>query len=190
MNHFKITELKPWQLKILSASLERKDTLVIQPTGSGKSLCYQLFPFASGKMTVVLTPTISLMKDQCCKLEEMGVPATFTGSSQTDVRINERIKNKDFKIIYSTPENFFNQGGKPSKVFEDLIDQGQIGLIAIDEAHLINAWKHFRYIILIIIYHIQLETLAEENMGNLVIFFTNPPKFHPLIACSLSKKKL
>ena len=97
-------------------------------------------------MTVVLTPTISLMKDQCSKLEEVGVPATYTGSSQTDVCVNDKIRNKDFKIIYTTPENFFNHAGKPSKVFEDLIEQGQIGLIAIDEVHLINTWKCFRYV--------------------------------------------
>ena len=97
-------------------------------------------------MSIVLTPTISLMKDQCCKLEEMGVPATFTGSSQVDECNNNKIRNKDFKIIYTTPENFFNHEGKPLKVFEDLIEQGQIGVIAIDEAHLINTWKHFRYV--------------------------------------------
>ena len=82
VQYFGISVVKEWQLKIVSASLEGRDTVVIQPTGSGKSLCFQLFPFISGKMTVVLTPTISLMKDQCCKLGERGIPATHTGSSQ------------------------------------------------------------------------------------------------------------
>ena len=100
--------MKEWQLKILSASLAGRDTLVVQPTGSGKSFCFQLLPFISSKMSIVLSPTISLMKDQCCKLEEMGVPATFTGSSQVDQCNNKKIRNKDFKIIYTTPENFFN----------------------------------------------------------------------------------
>ena len=89
---------------------------MIQPTGSGKSLCFQLFPLISGKMTVVLTPTISLMKDQCCKLGERGIPATHTGSSQNDVSIDDKIRNKNFKLIFATPENFFTHEGNPSKV--------------------------------------------------------------------------
>ena len=79
---------------------------MIKPTRSGKSLCFQLFPFISGKMTVVLTLTISLMKDQCCKLGERGIPATHTGSSQNDVSIDDKIRNKNFKLIFATPENF------------------------------------------------------------------------------------
>ena len=67
-------------------------------------------------MTVVLTPTISLMKDQCCKLGERGIPATHTGSSQNDVFIDDKIRNKDFKLIFGTPENFFTREGNPSKV--------------------------------------------------------------------------
>ena len=89
---------------------------MIQPTGSGKSLCFQLFPFISGKMTVVLTPTISLMKYQCCKLGERGIPATHTGSSQNDMFIDDKIRNKNFKLIFATPENFFTHEGNPLKV--------------------------------------------------------------------------
>ena len=89
---------------------------MIQPTGSGKSLCFQLFPFISGKMTVVLTPTISLMKDQCCKLGERGIPTTHTGSSQNDASIDDKIRNKNFKLIFATPENIFSHEGNPSKV--------------------------------------------------------------------------
>ena len=84
LKYFGIDAIKRWQLKIISACLEGRDTLVVQPTGSGKSLCFQLLPFISGKMTIVLTPTISLMKDQCCTLEERGIPAIYTGSSQSD----------------------------------------------------------------------------------------------------------
>ena len=89
---------------------------MIKPTRSGKSLCFQLFPFISGKMTVVLTLTISLMKDQCCKLGERGIPATHTGSSQNDASIDDKIRNKNFKLIFATPENFFSNEGNPSKV--------------------------------------------------------------------------
>ena len=57
-------------------------------------------------MSVVLTPTISLMKDQCCKLGERGIPATHTGSSHNDMSIDDKMKNKNFKLIFATPENF------------------------------------------------------------------------------------
>ena len=146
LKYFGIDAIKRWQLKIISACLEGRDTLVVQPTGSGKSLCFQLLPFISGKMTVVLTPTISLIKDQCCTLEERGIPATYTGSSQSDPQMNDKIKNKDFKIVYTTPENFFGCGGCPSDMFHQLTEQGHIGLLAIDEAHLIYSWKNFRYV--------------------------------------------
>ena len=145
LKYFGIDAIKRWQLKIISAYLEGRDTLVVQPTGSGKSLCFQLLPFISGKMTIVLTPTISLMKDQCCTLEERGIPATYTGSSQSDPHMNDKIRNKDFKIVYTTPENFFGRGGCPSDMFHQLTEQGHIGLLAIDEVHLIYSWKNFRY---------------------------------------------
>ena len=87
------------------------------------------------------------MKDQCCKLGERGIPATHTGSSQNDASINDKIRNKNFKLIFATPENFFSHEGNPSKVFQDLIEQGHIRLIGINEVHLINSWKHFRYVL-------------------------------------------
>jgi len=65
--------------------MEGHNTLIIQPTGSGKS---QLLPLITGKITVVLTSTISLMKDQCCALEKNGISATYLGSSQTDKEID------------------------------------------------------------------------------------------------------
>ena len=68
---------KNWQIEIILAALEGHNTLIIQPTGSGKSLCFQLAPFITGKITVVLTPTISLMKDQCCALEKNKISATY-----------------------------------------------------------------------------------------------------------------
>jgi len=82
IQHFGISALKNWQIKIILAALEGRNTFIIQPTGSGKSLCFQIMPFITGKVTVVLTPTISLMKDQCCSLEKNKISTTYVGSSQ------------------------------------------------------------------------------------------------------------
>jgi len=81
------------------------------------------------------------MKDQCCNLEEKGVPATYTGSSQSDPHANDKIRNGEYKIVFTTPET----DGCLSSVFCQLMDRGYIGLLAVDEAHLINSWKNFRY---------------------------------------------
>ncbi len=145
IKHFGITSFKEWQISTIRAVLERRNSLVIQPTGSGKSICFQLPSLITGKMTVVLTPTISLMSDQCSKLKLHGIPAIYLGSSQIDKEVDKKIRNGLFQIIYTTPEKFFNSSGSPSKMFSDLIDMGQIGLIAIDEVHLVNVWKSFRY---------------------------------------------
>jgi len=146
IQHFGISALKNWQMEIILATLEGRNTLIIQPTGSGKSLCFQLMPFITGKITVVLTPTISLMKDQCCSLEKNKISATFVGSSQVDKEIDSKILSGNFKVVYTTPEKFFDDTGNPAYPFRDLITRAQVGLIAIDEVHLIDSWKSFRYI--------------------------------------------
>jgi len=124
--------------------MEGRNTVIIQPTGSGKSLCFQIMPFITGKITVVLTPTISLMKDQCCALEKNQISATYVGSSQADKEIDAKIIDRKFSLLYTTPERFFNDTGNPSYPFRDLIMTAQIGLIAVDEVHLIDSWKGFR----------------------------------------------
>ena len=127
---------------IIKAVLEGKNTMVIQPTGSGKSLCFQLPGLITNKITIVLTPTISLMKDQCKKLDARGISATYLGSSQTDPHVMEKVMKGDFSIVYSTPEKFFECKRK----FNDLSSLGRVGLIAVDEAHLAMSWKSFRYV--------------------------------------------
>ena len=151
IKNFGISSVKDWQLKIIAATLEGQNTLIIQPTGSGKSLCFQIMPFITGKISVVLTPTISLMKDQCCALARNKISATYVGSSQTDKEIDAKILAGDFKLVYATPEKFFVDAGTPSYPFRDLIIQGQVGLIAIDEIHLISSWKSFRYVFNVLI---------------------------------------
>jgi len=83
--HFQLTSLHGWQEKVIAAVLDGRNSVVIQPTGSGKSLCFQLPPFlCEGKMAVVITPTISLMVDQATSLSDAGIPATYLGSAQSD----------------------------------------------------------------------------------------------------------
>ena len=100
IKNFSISSVKDWQLKIIAATLEGQNTLIIQPTGSGKSLCFQIMPFITGKISVVLTPTISLMKDQCCALARNKISATYVESSQTDKEIDAKILAGDFKLVY------------------------------------------------------------------------------------------
>ena len=81
VKQFGLTSFHNWQLKIIQAVLARKNTFVLQPTGSGKSFCFQ-FPPLVMKMTVVLTPTIALMNDQTVPMIEKGIWATYLGSTQ------------------------------------------------------------------------------------------------------------
>ena len=146
VKHFGYNTLKDWQILIIKAALEGRDSLVIQPTGSGKSLCFQLPSLITGKSTVVLTPTISLMKDQCCKLGEHGISATYLGSSQTDTQMDKKVQEGMYEIVYTTPEKFFDSNGCPSHIFKPILEAGRVGLIALDEVHLVKSWKNFRYV--------------------------------------------
>ena len=141
---FSLTSFKPFQKTVIDGCLRGKDTIVVHPTGSGKSLCFQ-FPAAySGKMTLVITPTISLMKDQTDQLIEKGISTTFLGTAQPDKSLEKRIfqGNTDVKVLFVTPEWLFSSN-KLSLVKEMALT-GKIGLIAVDEAHLIFDWQTFR----------------------------------------------
>ena len=79
---FGLVSLHPWQTSIIQATIMKKDSLVIQPTGAGKSVCYILPPLYDGKTAVVIAPTISLMLDQVSNLTKRSIPATLLGSAQ------------------------------------------------------------------------------------------------------------
>ena len=83
MKYFNKPSFKDWQLRIISATLESKNTLVVMPTGSGKSLCYQFPAVVTGKLTIVLMPTISLIMDQVHHLQASGLRITHLGTMQT-----------------------------------------------------------------------------------------------------------
>lgn len=79
---FGMTKFKPFQKEIIKATLDGKDTVVIHPTGSGKSLCFQFPPLYQQKKAIIVSPTISLMQDQVTNLTSKGIKATYLGSAQ------------------------------------------------------------------------------------------------------------
>ena len=81
---FGLTSFKPFQREVIDATLQGKDTLVIYPTGSGKSLCFQFPPVYENKKRIIITPTVSLMQDQVQKLNGIGIPSVYLGSAQFD----------------------------------------------------------------------------------------------------------
>ncbi len=138
-NHFGYDGFKRGQQKLIEGTLAGKDVLGIMPTGGGKSLCYQLPATLLDGITIVISPLISLMKDQVDSLKEIGITGTFINStlSQTELTIKVReIKANKYKIVYVAPERLNTQ------LFQDLAKQIRIAAVAIDEAHCISQWGH------------------------------------------------
>lgn len=121
--NFQLHSFKPWQTLAIDTILKGKDVLVIQPTGSGKSLCYQFPSLVTHKITLVLTPTISLMADQTTSLLAKGLRATFLGTAQKDPSAEHSVKNGEVDIVYLTPERLFTETGTIQHPFLDLIKQ-------------------------------------------------------------------
>lgn len=136
---FGYDEFRPLQADIIENVLRKKDTFVIMPTGGGKSLCYQIPALIFQGLTVVVSPLISLMKDQVEQLRESGVAAVFLNSSlsASEYRRNvDRIKQNNVKLLYLAPESLL----KPNML--EMLSLVRIDCLAIDEAHCISAWGH------------------------------------------------
>ena len=126
--------------------LQGKHAVVMQPTGSGKSICFQLPPFIGGGIALVIAPTLSLIHDQVHHLRSKGIPATFLCSTQKDHTIAVGISAGEYKVVYVTPERLFPGGSQPNYLFQSLASKGKICLIVVDEAHCIFTWQSFRYV--------------------------------------------
>jgi ATP-dependent DNA helicase RecQ len=131
--------LRPLQESAIDAALARRDSLVVMPTGGGKSLCYQLPPLLTGELTVVVSPLISLMKDQVDTLRELDIDARHVNSTTTEVEKREMVKaarEKRLRLLFVSPERL------AADRFQEFLGSLDVRTFAIDEAHCISHWGH------------------------------------------------
>ena len=137
--HWGYESFRPLQREAIDCTLRQKDSVVVLPTGGGKSLCYQIPAVCSDKVAVVVSPLISLMKDQVDSLIASGVPAASINSSMSDhekLDVADQIRSKKLKLVYLAPERL---------VLDSTVRFLQsvgVAFFAIDEAHCISSWGH------------------------------------------------
>ena len=137
--HFGYTAFRPLQEAVITEFLSGRDTLVLMPTGGGKSLCYQLPALMLGGTTIVISPLISLMKDQVDALTANGIAATFLNSSVDGGVLRQRMSNTvagKYQLVYMAPERLSVPG------MIDWLHTCNVTALAIDEAHCISQWGH------------------------------------------------
>ncbi len=135
--YFGHSEFRPGQEPLVDALLSGRDALGVMPTGAGKSVCYQLPALLLPGLTLVLSPLISLMKDQVAALSQAGIPAVYINSSLDAEEYREvyrRIRQGDCKLLYIAPERLQAEG------FRRLLEELPVSLVAVDEAHCVSQW--------------------------------------------------
>jgi len=137
--HFGYDSFRPLQKEIIDTIISGQDSLVLMPTGGGKSLCFQLPALTLPGITLVISPLIALMKDQVDTLCANGISAAFLNSSLTlkeQASVMQRASSGELKILYLAPERLETYG------FSDFLGSLNVSLLAIDEAHCISEWGH------------------------------------------------
>lgn len=136
-DYFGHDSFRDGQEQIVDASLDGRDALCIMPTGAGKSMCYQIPALLFDGVTIVVSPLISLMKDQVGSLVQSGVPAAYINSSLSYpqfLRVLSNVEHGKYKIIYVAPERLLTDG------FLDTCKKIKISMVAVDEAHCVSQW--------------------------------------------------
>ena len=181
--YFGFEEFRNAQYEIIKDIIEGNDTLVVMPTGGGKSLCYQLPAIILEGTAIVISPLIALMKDQSEALEKRGISCTYINSSLQGDEYSERINKLakgEYKLIYIAPERL------ESQAFLTILSQIKISFIAVDEAHCISQWGHdFRPSYLNIV-----DSLEDISISNKVaLTATATPEVQDDIIKALKMKK-
>ncbi|WP_430006130.1 DNA helicase RecQ [Metabacillus idriensis] len=179
-HYFGYSSFRPGQEEIISNVLNGNHSAGIMPTGGGKSICYQIPALLFSGITLVISPLISLMKDQVDSLDQAGIPATFLNSTLSQTETSERLLDLEagnYRILYAAPERL------ESSFFIEQLQRMNISMVAVDEAHCISQWGHdFRPSYLRIK---ELKTILKSNPVFLALTATATPIVKEDICTSL-----